>query len=53
MPRSGSGFTDFCAAGISSTVDEDFDVMIKQMWKEHLSRLPPKVAETKKWRSGY
>ena len=27
--------------------------MIKQIWDEHLSQLPPKVAETKKRRSGY
>ena len=52
-PRSESRLADFCAAGISSTSEEDFDVMIKQMWNEHLSQLPPKVAETKKWRSGY
>ena len=23
------------------------------MWDEHLGQLPPKVAETKKWSSGY
>ena len=53
LPRNESGLADFRAAGISSTADEDFDIMIEQMWNEHLSRLPPKIAETKKWRYGY
>ena len=33
--------------------DRDFDVVLREMWGHHLSTMPPDVAKTKRWRSGY
>ena len=33
--------------------DGDFDILIKNMWLEHLLTLPENVAARKRWKSGY
>ena len=35
------------------SADNDFDLVIKQMWMQHLSTLPEDIAVRKRWRTGY
>ena len=41
-----------CGSLVTS-VDDDFDAEIRRRWNEHIASLPPLVAETKRWKSGY
>ena len=35
------------------SADDDYEVLVRELWESHLLELDPQVAATKRWRSGY
>ena len=50
--RPGSGVFE-PGSSTPASADADFDVIVRRRWDEHIASLPPLVAGTKRWKSGY